>query len=165
MAGAYAVIADAVLILFAADSALACAGRQSITNDPSNRATAAMMATMVIYVGCAGMASRPDAAASHASGYFDICIEALAAFAARGTSGLVETSHCVVYFALGALRFCRVHPGAEVKIRGIAPALAFCLEPASSLDYIEAIGMTSGGAAAQVCEYSHRPLYCRGPPS
>ena len=99
-----------------------------------------MGAVEIVQQQCVGVASRPDVAAAHASGFFDICIEVLTAFAARGKSGLADTKHQVVFQALTALHYAREHPGAEEKTRGIAPALSFCLEPAHSLDWIEAIG-------------------------
>lgn len=52
------------------------------------------------------------------------------------------------YFSLKMLAISRNQPGCEAKIRGIASALAFCLE--NSVDAVEEIGNVSGSAAAAV---------------
>ena len=73
----------------------------------------------------------------------------LAAFAAAGVGGLGDTDHMVVYSALGHLRNGRALPGCEAKIRGVAPALAFCLE--HNLDVMEEAGPTTQVTTAAVC--------------
>lgn len=73
------------------------------------------------------------------------------AFAAAGVEGLCDTNHTMLAMALSFLAKCRTHPGCEAKIRSIASALAFCLDPENSLDQMEASGLTSGSGAARVC--------------
>ena len=91
----------------------------------------------------AGQAARPDLAACASSGVFDICIEAVEASAAARVDGLR------ILPALGILVRCRSQPGCEVKIRGAASALAFCME--NSLDLMEELGYTTGTMAAKLC--------------
>eukprot|EP01052_Picozoa_sp_SAG31_P001966 SAG31_NODE_66_length_28567_cov_30.222698_7_plen_413_part_00 len=103
----------------------------------------------------AGQAERPDLAACVASGLFDICVKVVAAFAAAGVESLRDTDHIAVFGALTLLvtvtRSVTVgtRPGCEAKIRGIAGALAFCLE--NSLDVVEVMGFTTGSSAAVLC--------------
>jgi hypothetical protein len=97
-----------------------------------------------------GQSARPDLAALVSSGVFDQCLGAVSAVAAAGADGLQNTNHGVLYVALGTLRNCRAQPGCEAKIRSIADALGFCLM--NDLDNVQAIGATTGGAAAQICE-------------
>jgi hypothetical protein len=51
--------------------------------------------------------------------------------------------------ALNFLKYCRPEPGCEAQIRGVAPALAFCLE--HNLDLMEELGATTQGNATGVC--------------
>ena len=97
----------------------------------------------------AGQAARPDVAACVSSGLFELSLEAVAAFAAAGVDRLVDTDPGAVYHALGCLRYCRAEPGSELKIRSVAPALAFCLE--HNLDLAEQVGATTQANAAAVC--------------
>ena len=97
-----------------------------------------------------GQAARPDLTACVSSGLFEIAVEAVAAFAAAGVGGLGDTDHMALYFSLSYLKTCRAEPGGcEAKVRSVAHALAFCLE--HSLDVIAENGMTTQGAAVQVC--------------
>jgi hypothetical protein len=52
-------------------------------------------------------------------------------------------------FAISFLAKCSGYPGCEPKVRGVAPALAFCLE--HSLDFMAEFGYTTGAGAARVC--------------
>ena len=97
-----------------------------------------------------GQASRPDLAACAASGLFDLCIEAVAAFAAAGVEGLRDTHHGVFYCALVVVRNARAQPGCQAKIRSVAGSLGFCLM--NDLDFAQEIGMTSASIAAAICE-------------
>lgn len=89
------------------------------------------------------------ARAAFDSGFVDQALSILAAFPQRADH-LAQTNRSVLYAALGTLTRCREHPKIEEKIRGVASALAFCLE--NDLDVIEALGATIGTTAAAVCE-------------
>jgi hypothetical protein len=97
-----------------------------------------------------GQVSQPDLAACAASGLFDLCIEAVAAFGAAGAEGLRDTHHSVMYFALSVVRDTRAQPGCEAKIRSVAGSLGFCL--AHDLDVIQELGSTTAAAATSICE-------------
>lgn len=83
------------------------------------------------------------------SGVFEECISAVEAVAAGGVEGLRDTNVDVLNYALRLLSLCRGEPGCETRIRGISPALAFCLE--HDLDYCASFGNTTSSTAAQVC--------------
>ena len=110
-----------------------------------------------------GQLQRPDLEAMVASGLFDECASAVAAVAAAGVEGLHDTDHQALSGSLMLLRNCRGQPGCEAKIRQLAPALAFCLEPEHDLDFVEQLGQTTGSTAAQICtrypKLSHRVRY------
>ena len=97
----------------------------------------------------AGQQARPDLDACVSSGLFDLCVQMVAAFASAGVDGLQDTVHGGLQYALGFLSKCSSYPGCESKIRGVAPALAFCLE--HSLDIMAELGYTTGASAARVC--------------
>ena len=97
-----------------------------------------------------GQPHRPDLEAIVASGFFEECANGVASFAAAGVDGLGNVNHQALISALHLLRSCRQHPGAEARIRSVAPALEFCL--AHDLDWMEQFGMTTGSYAAQICE-------------
>jgi hypothetical protein len=99
--------------------------------------------------GFAGQPQRPDLEAIVTSGLFDECASAVAAVAAAGVEGLLDTNHSALFHSLCLLRNCRSQPGCEAKIRRLAPALAFCLE--HDLDNAEQLGMTTASYAAQIC--------------
>jgi hypothetical protein len=125
-------------------------GRISISRGKAGRANSLLLPiSSDIAKGFIGQASRPDLAAIVGSGLFDLCIEAIAAFAAAGAEGLRDTHHGVFYSVLTMVRVTRAHPGCEAKIRGAASALAFCL--VHNLDYMAEIGHTTGTYAAKVC--------------
>ena len=97
----------------------------------------------------AGQQARPDLDACVSSGLFDLCVQMVATIASAGVDGLQDTDHSVLFYALIFLAKCGSYPGCEPKIRGVAPALAFCLE--HSLDFMAELGYTTGASAARVC--------------
>ena len=97
-----------------------------------------------------GQSHRPDLEAIVASGLFEECANGVASFAAAGVDGLGDVNHATLVHALIVLRSCRQQPGAEARIRSLAPALEWCLE--HDLDYMEQLGITTGSYAAQICE-------------
>ena len=97
-----------------------------------------------------GQSHRPDLEAIVASGLFEECASGVASFAAAGVDGLGDVDHAASYHALVVLRTCRQQPGAEARIRSLAPALEWCLE--HDLDCAEQLGYTTGSCAAQICE-------------
>ena len=104
-----------------------------------------------------GQSHRPDLEAIVASGLFEECANGVASFAAAGVDGLGDVNHGALFHALVVLRTCRQQPGAEARIRSLAPALEWCL--AHDLDWVEQLGMTTGSYAAQICE--SLSAYCR----
>ena len=121
---------------------------QSISRGDAGK-THALMAITGWTKAFSGQPRRPDLEALVVSGLFDECISAVAAVAAAGVEGLHDTDHNALCCSLLLLRNCRGQPGCEVKIRQLAPALAFCLE--HDLDFAEDLGMTTGSTAAQIC--------------
>ena len=97
-----------------------------------------------------GQSHRPDLEAIVASGLFEECASGVASFAAAGVDGLGDVNHLALFFVLVVLRTCRQQPGAEARIRSLAPALQWCLE--HDLDWVEQLGSTTGSYAAQICE-------------
>ena len=97
-----------------------------------------------------GQSHRPDLEAVVSSGLFKECASGVASFAVAGVDGLGDVNHGAVCTTLTVLRNCRQQPGAEARIRSLAPALQWCLE--HDLDWIEQLGMTTGSYAAQICE-------------
>jgi hypothetical protein len=122
----------------------------SISRGKAGRAHGLLISITDTAKNFAGQDARPDLAACAASGMFDLCIEAVAAFAAAGVDGLRDTHHGVLYQALVVVRDYRAHPGCEAKIRSVAGSLSFCLM--NDLDYVREIGMTSSGNATSICE-------------
>ena len=97
-----------------------------------------------------GQSQRPDLDAIVTSGLFEECANGVASFAAIGVDGLGDVNRTALLLALSVLRTCRQQPGAEARIRSLAPALEWCLE--HDLDFLEQLGMTTGSYAAQICE-------------
>ncbi len=91
-------------------------------------------------------------AACVSSGVYDLCIEAVVAFAEAGVDGLLNTNTPAICCSLSLLSACHAHPGCATKIRAgnVPQALAFCLEPEHSLVMCEPKGDSSGSLAAQV---------------
>ena len=107
-----------------------------------------------------GQSHRPDLEATVASGLFEDCANGVASVAAAGVDGLGDVNHPALQHALTVLRTCRQQPGAEARIRSLAPALEWCLE--HDLDWMEQLGYRTGSCAAQICE-SLWPLIVVGP--
>jgi hypothetical protein len=129
----------------------------SISRGKAGRAGRLLDAVDQVRKVCAGQAVRPDLEVCVSSGFFDLCVEAVAAFAAAGEAGLEDTNVLALYMALSAVRDCRAQPGCEPKIRSVASALGFCLE--HDLDFMKELGGTTGGNATQICECpSQSPL-------
>ena len=124
---------------------------QSISRGGMSKAYA-VVAVNTMTKGFSGQPQRPDLEAIIASGLFDECVSAVAAVAAAGVERLHDTNGPVLAMSLGLLRACRSQPGCEAKIRQLAPALVFCLE--HDLDFVEQLGITSAGTAAQLCTRS-----------
>ena len=97
-----------------------------------------------------GQSHRPDLEVIVASGLFEECANGVASFAAAGVDGLGDVDHEALAHTLIVMRACRQQPGAEARIRSLAPALEWCL--AHDLDWMEQLGMTTGSYAAQICE-------------
>jgi hypothetical protein len=121
----------------------------SISRGKAGRAFGALFAINDIAKCFGGQASRPDLATCLTSGLCDLCIEAVAAFAAAGVDGLRDTNHVALYQALSTVRNTRVQRGCEAKIRSVAGSLGYCLM--HDLESIQDIGATSAGTAAQIC--------------
>ena len=97
-----------------------------------------------------GQSHRPDLEAIVSSGLFEEFASGVASLAVAGVDGLGDINHESAISALSVLRSCLQQPGAEARIRSLAPALKWCLE--HDLDYLEQLGMTTGSYAAQICE-------------
>jgi hypothetical protein len=121
----------------------------SISRGKAGRAKALLQATYDVTRCFAGQNARLDLDACVSSGLFDICVQMVAAFASAGTDGLQDTDHFSLSIALAYVSKCSSYPGCELKVRGLASALAFCLE--HSLDTAKELGYTTGAAAARVC--------------
>jgi hypothetical protein len=130
----------------------------SISRGKAGRAYGVLASITDIGKAFAGHASRTDGAACAASGMIDVCIEAVAAFAAAGVDGLRDTHHSVLYQAMSVVRDYRAHPGCEAKIRSVAGSLGFCLM--NDLDFVQAIGATTAAAAAAICERDPASCSC-----
>ena len=127
-----------------------CSWAQSVSRGRAGRAGAILvnMSKMAVYFD--REKQRPDLKAMVASGLFEECVNGVASFAAAGVDGLGDVDHGALSYALVILRICRQQPGAEARIRSLAPALEWCLE--HDLDWMEQLGMTTGSYAAQICE-------------
>ena len=123
---------------------------QSISRGKAGRAGYVLMCIVNWCKLFHGQPHRPDLEAIVASGLFEECANGVASFAAAGVDGLGDVNHVALGWALTILRTCRQQPGAEARIRSLAPALRWCLE--HDLDWLEQLGMTTGSYAAQICE-------------
>ena len=97
-----------------------------------------------------GQANRPDLEAIIESGFLDLCIEGMAAFAARGIDGLADAHHWSVFSFVSVINKVVKLPGCEVKIRAAARPLAFWLE--NDLAAISDLGQTTDSAVIRICE-------------
>ena len=123
---------------------------QSISRGKAGRAGYVLASIVNWFKLFNGQSHRPDLEATVASGLFEECANGVASFAAAGVDGLGDVNHTALGSALAVLKSCRQQPGAEARIRSLAPALKWCLE--HDLDYLEQLGMTTGSYAAQICE-------------
>jgi len=98
-----------------------------------------------------GRPQHPELDALVASGLFEECASAVAAFAAAGVEGLHDTASFAIGCALAILRNCRHQPDCEAMIRSLAPALEFCLE--NDLEMDNSFGVTTAVYGAQLCEF------------
>ena len=121
----------------------------SISRGAAGRAFAVMDAPNFASNGFSGQTARPDLEAFVSCGLFDFCVEVVEAVASAGVGCLHDTQHTTLFKALGLLTKCSSLAGCEAKIRGVATALAFCLE--HSLEVVEELGLTTGSYAARVC--------------
>jgi hypothetical protein len=138
---------------------LAAEDFRSIGPPPAAVSISRGKASRAILLGCvgeifkcfAGDVERPDIEAVVTSGLFDLCIETIEAVAAAGVKGLQDTHHLGLCNVLSQLpRFC-AQPGCEAKLRGIADALAFCLDPEHNLENVAERGLTSNAITARIC--------------
>eukprot|EP01043_Picozoa_sp_COSAG02_P035564 COSAG02_NODE_2555_length_8532_cov_7.259900_5_plen_292_part_00 len=120
----------------------------SISRGSAGRAMAVLSFPSHLSKTFAGQQSRPDLEAFVSSGLFDICLQLVEAFASAAVD-VQDTNHSVLYFALSLLTKCSDQPGCEAKVRGVAAALAYCLE--HSLDFMAELGKTTGADAAKLC--------------
>ena len=86
----------------------------------------------------------------------DVCIAAVVACASTGVEGLQNTHLYALYNCLQAI--LKFPERDEKRIRAVPEALAFCLE--NSVEICHELGMSTGSAAAQICEPPH-PLAAR----
>ena len=128
-------------------------GVQSISRGRASRFSNILGAAMSMSRLFSGQAQRADVEAIVASGLFEECASGVACVAAADADELGDVNHGALFAALGILRNCRQHPGAEAKIRSLAPALRWCLE--HDLDYMEQLGITTAAYAAQICASLH----------
>jgi hypothetical protein len=98
----------------------------------------------------AGDIVRPDLDALVSSGVFEQCLGIVHAFERAGVEGLSDASSAVLSCALSLIKYLRSHRDCEAKIRDLGSGLAFAME--HSLDFLKALGMTTGGTATQICE-------------
>jgi hypothetical protein len=90
-------------------------------------------------------------AAFVAAGLFDFCISIVEAFAEARGEGTDGVSCYVLIAAIGRLKEMWEEPGCIQKIRAIASALSFCLEPAHDFVLSQQLGVSTGASAAKVC--------------
>lgn len=121
----------------------------SISRGKGGRAYSVIVTIKEVFRHFAGQDARADLEACVSYGLFDICVAILSAFASTGVAGLQDTNHFVVMMSLSLIGVCSSQPGCEVKIRGLATVLAFCMQ--HSLECIEEMGNSTGTEAAKVC--------------
>jgi hypothetical protein len=123
---------------------------QSASGGKAPRALAALATVALIVKLFAGDTARPDLDALISSGVFEQCLGIVHAFERAGVERLSDASPAVLFLALTLIKYLRSHRDCEVKIRGLGSGLAFAME--HSLDYIKALGYTTGASATQICE-------------
>jgi hypothetical protein len=98
-----------------------------------------------------GQSKAVASAAFEAAGLFDWCISMVAAFAEAGSEHIGEVHQQAIYAAISRLKELWQGPGCADKIRGVAAALSFCVQPANDIIQIESLGTSTGTTAAKVC--------------
>lgn len=130
---------------------LLCVRRtQSISRGKAGRGAYILICVVNLNRLLNGQSDRPDLEAMVASGLFEECASGVASLTDAGADRAGDVNHYALFQALCVLRNCRQRPGAEARIRSLAPALRWCLE--HDLDCMEQLGMTTGSYAAQICE-------------
>jgi hypothetical protein len=127
---------------------------QTIARDRTGRAGFALSVVNNWTKSFSGQSQRPYLEAIVASGLFEECAGSIASLADTDDA-LGDVNHFALYMALKILITCRHLPGAEARIRSLAPALARCLQ--HDLDVVEQLGVTTGSSTAQICEALHGP--------
>ena len=89
----------------------------------------------------------PAARAAYiSSGWFDLCISAVASAESRGLERLLyDTDHAALQYAFSNLKFLWQEEGCEAKVRSVASAIAFCME--NPLQFNKTFGHNTGFAA------------------
>ena len=100
----------------------------SISRGEGGRGWVVFDALKYVADGFAGQKARPDLQACVSTGMIDFCVEMVAAVASAGVEGLQDTNHAVLLYALVWPQYCSSLADCEATPRGVATALAFCLE-------------------------------------
>ena len=124
----------------------------SLSKGEGGRAGSTMDAAAQVMRALSGEQERPDKAAYVESGLCDLCFAGVSAYEQRGEScGESDTDHNALYACLSAIVKLADQPGCEQKIRGIASALAWCMEPHHDLEWMADFGMSPGTSAVMIC--------------
>lgn len=99
-----------------------------------------------------GQPHRPDVEAIVASGLFEECVAGIEAVADGGTTQLHDVAGYPLLWALRLLLNCHSHPKCEARIRGMATALEFCLEPKHDIVLCQELHITTASIAASIGE-------------
>jgi hypothetical protein len=124
----------------------------SLSKGEGGRAGSAIEAATQVMRALSGEQERPDKAAYVESGLCDLCFAGVSAYEQRGESCVEsDTDHNALYACLTAIVKLADQPGCEQKLRGIASALAWCMEPCHDLEWMADFGMSPGGSAVMIC--------------
>ena len=121
----------------------------SISKGKGGRAGIALMAAGTVSRGYQADKERPDKDAFVESGMFDLCCAGVQAYVQRGESCVADTDVAALYACLSPISKLADRPGCEQKIRGIASALAWCID--HDQDWIGAIGLMTSQYAVSTC--------------
>lgn len=125
---------------------------RSISNGTAGLAGQGLHACGEVLRAYGGAQERPDKAAYLESGLFDLCLGAISAFEQRGHAAAVaDTDHQALWASLSVIVKLSDLPTCRQKIRGVASALSFCIDPRHDLDHIAEIGSTTAPTAAYIC--------------
>ena len=129
----------------------------AVQSTPRNSAAQAVAYSLIMCMvsmskGFAGKTARPDLNAVVSSGMFELCVEAVEAFAARGEVGLANTHRGAIICAMANMRNCSGLRECEAQMRSpsMSSALVFCLE--HPLVVSTALSFGTGTYAAMICE-------------